>query len=272
MQTTAGQVNKFLAIASVERTGSTLLCSILRGTQMAGTPIEYLNIQTNNFARFREAHAVPRLKPHLRAIGRLRTMVGRRFPWRNIDWFDDSSWREYLEAIARVNVTPNGVFGLKMHWNQYERHMLALGVDVSLWGAPVSWVRITRENELRQAISFVRAAQTESWNSNMAANKDPHYDASAIIAALDRISHENAQWDAYFSANGITPLHITYEQLTREMDATIRLIMDHIGAHVDEVPPPATKSQSDELNAQWAQRFVAEHPEHAHRRAIPRTN
>ena len=262
---------RLLAIASTERTGSTLLCSILRATKAAGNPVEYLNIQTNTFATFRTRHHTPRIKATYLPIALARKATGR-FPWKDVSSFSRASFLDYLREVAEVNTTSNGVFGVKMHWNQYERHMLALGVDVSLWGAPVSWVRITRENELRQAISFVRAAQTESWNSNMAANKDPHYDAAAIIAALDRISHENAQWDAYFSANGITPLHVTYEQLTREMDATIRLIMDHIGAHVDEVPPPATKSQSDELNAQWAQRFVAEHPEHAHRRAIPRTN
>ncbi|NCU81782.1 MAG: hypothetical protein EBV51_07195 [Acidimicrobiia bacterium] len=42
-----------LAIASVHRTGSTLLCSILRATHMAGMPMEYLNIHTKNFTNFR---------------------------------------------------------------------------------------------------------------------------------------------------------------------------------------------------------------------------
>ena len=106
---------------------------------------------------------------------------------------------EISAKIAEVNTTSNGVFGVKMHWNQYKRHMLDLGVDVSLWGAPVSWLRITRENELRQAISFVRAAQTESWNSNMEVTREPRYDAQAIVAALDRIASENADWDRYFA-------------------------------------------------------------------------
>ena len=101
--------------------------------------------------------------------------------------------------------------------------------------------------------------------------REPRYDAQAIVAALNRIASENADWDRYFAEHSITPLHITYEQLTREMDATIRLVLDHVGAHVDVVPPPTTKSQSDALNAEWAERFVAEHPEHAHRRSIPRT-
>lgn len=262
---------RLLAIASVERTGSTLLCSILRATKAAGNPVEYLNIQTNNFATFRARHHVPRLTARAIPMAIARKATGR-YPWRDITSFDRASFLEYLHEVAAVNTTANGVFGVKMHWNQYKRHMLDLGVDVSVWGAPVSWLRITRENELRQAISFVRAAQTESWNSNMAVTSEPRYDAAAIVAALDRIASENADWDRYFAEHSITPLHITYEQLTREMDGTIRLVLAHVGAHVETVPPPTTKSQSDELNRQWADRFVAEHPEHAHRRSIARTN
>ena len=261
-------VNKFLAIASVERTGSTLLCSILRGTKMAGTPIEYLNIQTNNFARFRDTHGVPRLKPHLRGVGLLRTALGRRFPWRDISWFERSSWHEYLRAIARVNTTPNGVFGMKMHWNQYQRHMLSQGLDVHFWGAPVGWVRITRRDEIRQAISFVRAAQTESWNSNMDAKREPHYDAEAIRAALDRIEHENACWTTYFERIKVIPLHITFEELTDDTTNTIRRVMERIGVTIEDVPATRTRPQSDGINSEWARRFVEEHPHLAHRHDV----
>jgi LPS sulfotransferase NodH len=258
-------VARLLVIASVERTGSTLLCSILRGTQAAGTPIEYLNIQTNNFARFRQRHGVPSMKWYLRPLGKLRTLAGRRFPWRNVDWFSPGSWRAYLATIAEQRATANGVFGIKMHWNQYERHMLSRGLDVGFWAAPVSWVRITREDEIRQAISFVRADQTESWNSSMAVVREPVYDAEAITRALARIQHENDQWTHYFSEHGIAPLHITYEQLTRDTDTTIQAIMSFIEAPIEHVPPATTRSQSDGINAEWAHRFLHEHPEHAHR-------
>jgi LPS sulfotransferase NodH len=251
-----GRVSRLLAIASVERTGSTLLCSILRGTQAAGTPIEYLNIQTDNFARFRQRHGVPRLKWYLRPIGLMRTRMGRRFPWRNVHWFTTASWRRYLVAIADERATANGVFGIKMHWQD---------LNVEFWQAPVSWVRITREDEIRQAISFVRADQTESWNSSMAIKREPVYDAAAITRALNRIQHENDQWSQYFTDHGITPLHITYEQLTRDTESTIRSIMDFIGAPVDRVPAATTRSQSDGINTEWAARFLADHPHFAHR-------
>jgi LPS sulfotransferase NodH len=247
------ETRSFLAIASVERTGSTLLCSILRGTHLAGTPIEYLNIQTKNFERIRSECGQPKIKLTHRPIARVRKLTGR-YPWRDISYFSSTSWRRYLSAIAQQHTTLNGVFGVKMHWSQYKRHMLDMGVDASFWNVPVKWVRITREDELRQAISFVRAAQTESWNSNMATKADPVYDAD-----------ENSDWDVYFAQNNIAPLHITYEQLTRDMDATIRRVMSFIETPIDVVPEPQTKKQGDSINKEWAERFLTQYPEHAER-------
>jgi LPS sulfotransferase NodH len=256
--------DRLLVIASVERTGSTLLCSLLRQTHAAGTPVEYLNIQTNNFARFRQRYGVPRLRLRYRPIGWLRTRTGR-FAWRNIAWFEPSSFRQYLLAVARVNTTSNGVFGIKMHWNQYKRHMLDQNLSVDIWNVPVTWVRISRQDEIRQAISFVRAAQTNAWNSNMEIKRDPIYDGSSIVEALERIASENTDWNTYFERNDIQPLHITYEQLTRDMDATVRRVMDHVGVHIDEVPIPQTTQQSDSINNEWATRFVREFPQFAYR-------
>jgi LPS sulfotransferase NodH len=143
--------------------------------------------------------------------------------------------------------------------------MLDLDLNVDYWGVPVRWVRIMRQNEIRQAISFVRASQSESWNSNMEVQREPIYDGGAIVGALARIADENAQWQKYFIDNKIVPLDITYEQLTRDMDATVRLVMNHIDSPVDTVPAPQTKKQSDATSKEWADRFVLEHPEHAHR-------
>ena len=258
------ETKKLLVVASVERTGSTLLCSILRGTLAAGTPVEYLNIHTQNFVRFRDKYGVPEITLTRRPLSALRKLLGRS-AWRDISYFSHHSYLSYLTRLAEVNTTHNGVFGIKMHWNQYKRHMLDLGIDTNYWGVPVRWVRIMRQNEIRQAISFVRASQSESWNSNMEVQREPIYDGDAIKSALARIADENTQWQKYFVDNNIVPLDITYEQLTRDMDATVRLVMNHIDSPIDTVPAPQTKKQSDATSKEWAERFVLEHPEHAHR-------
>jgi LPS sulfotransferase NodH len=99
--------------------------------------------------------------------------------------------------------------------------------------------------------------------------REPIYDAAAIISALNRIAEENAEWDNYFAEEGIVPLHITYEQLTQNMDSTVRKVMAFIDSPVDVVPAPQTKKQSESTSRQWAERFVTEHPEHAHRLGTP---
>ncbi len=262
------ETKRLLVVASVERTGSTLLCSILRGTLAAGTPVEYLNIHTQNFVRFRDKYGVPTITPSLRPVSTIRKILGRS-EWRDISYFSRTSYLQYLTRLAEVNTTPNGVFGIKMHWNQYKRHMLDLDLDVNYWQVPVRWVRITRQDEVRQAISFVRAAQSESWNSNMEVQREPVYDSIAIVDALKRIADENTQWTKYFTDNKISPLSITYEQLTRDMDATVRKVMDFIDSPIDTVPAPQTKKQSDVTSKEWAELFLREHPEHAHRANVP---
>jgi LPS sulfotransferase NodH len=214
--------------------------------------------------RFRDKYGVPTITPSRRPISLIRKVLGRS-AWRDITYFSQRSYLAYLTRLAEVNTTQNGVFGIKMHWNQYKRHMLDQGIDTNYWGVPVRWVRIMRQNEIRQAISFVRASQSESWNSNMQVQREPVYDSDAIISALARIADENTQWQKYFVDNNIVPLEITYEQLTRDMDATVRLVMNHIDSPIDTVPAPQTKKQSDVTSKEWAERFVLEHPEYAHR-------
>jgi LPS sulfotransferase NodH len=226
--------------------------------------VEYLNIHTQNFVRFRDKYGVPTITQTRLPLSALRKLLGKS-AWRDISYFSHRSYLSYLTRLAEINTTQNGVFGIKMHWNQYKRHMLDLDLNVNYWGVPVRWVRIMRQNEIRQAISFVRASQSESWNSNMAVQREPIYDGDAIETALARISDENTQWQKYFVDNNIVPLDITYEQLTRDMDATVRLVMNHIDSPIDTVPAPQTKKQSDITSKEWAERFVLEHPEHAHR-------
>jgi len=256
--------DRILVIASVERTGSTLLCSVLRATGVAGNPIEYANIHTRNFQRLADELGAPRLRAGRRTIGRVRRAVGR-YPWRDVSWFEDGSFVDYLRAVAAARATPNGVFGVKVHWNQYRQHLLDLGLDAGSWGAPVSWVRLTRRNEVAQAVSFVRASQTRSWNSNMTVRAGATYDADAIEAALDRIADENESWDRYLGDIGAAPMRATFEELVGDLDGTVRRILATVSAEAAEIPAPQTKQQSDSSSREWIERFLAERPQHRHR-------
>jgi len=257
-------VRRVLAVASVQRTGSTLLCSILRATRAAGHPIEILNLHADNFTRLRSEIGDPNFSVRGRIEIAARKVL-RRAPTRHVGLYSRASFERYLHGVAARHVTDNGVFGLKVHWNQLVETMLNEGRDVDFWGAPVSWVRIRRSNEIRQAISYVRAAQTESWNSWMQERGEATYDETAIVAALAHIDAGNRGWEGYFAARGVTPLDVNFDELVRDRDATVRRVMATVGVKLDSVPAPTTKPQSDTQSAEWERRFLAARPEYASR-------
>jgi LPS sulfotransferase NodH len=257
-------VRRVLAIASVQRTGSTLLCSILRATGAAGHPIEILNLHADNFTRLRAEIGNPQFSLRGKIEIAARKAL-RRAPVRHVGLYSRASFERYLHGVAARHVTDNGVFGLKVHWNQLVDTMLNEGRDVDFWGAPVSWVRIRRSNEVRQAISYVRAAQTESWNSWMQERAEATYDEAAIVAALQHIETGNRGWDGYFAARGIAPLEVSFDELVRNRDAVVRRVMATVGVDLDVVPAPTTNPQSDTQSAEWERRFLAARPEYAPR-------
>jgi LPS sulfotransferase NodH len=108
---------------------------------------------------------------------------------------------------------------------------------------------------------LVRAEQSNQWNSNMSATNEPVYNEQEIVNALHTISSANKSWDQYFAEHQIDPLHLTYEQLTREMDITVRRIMAHINTPIENVPAPQTKRQSDGASAHWESQFLEARPE-----------
>src|SRR5215469_751994 len=90
-------------VCTEPRTGSTLLCDALAETGVAGRPDEYFFIPS------RETDAY-----WMRRLG-----------------IADQS--DYVDGVIREATTPNGVFGVKMHWAQVElfRGRLAAGLAKS---------------------------------------------------------------------------------------------------------------------------------------------
>ena len=79
-------------ICSTGRSGSTLLCSLLNNTGLMGVPHEYFHLSQHGKL----------------LIQRLITNHESR----------DVTMKEYLETVMQHRTTPNGVFGIKGHFNQ----------------------------------------------------------------------------------------------------------------------------------------------------------
>ncbi len=192
------------------------------------------------------------------------TVLGRPSEYLNTPWmrrfipdYPDDITRQ-IDIAKRLGTTTNGCFALKLHPWHFDR--LASAFDLSDLPNP-KFIFLDRKDTLGQAISLVRARQTEKFHSFAAQARQPEYDATQIGKALDEVILNKARWTRFFARNSIRPLRLSYEQFSSEPVATLT----KIAAFVDVIIPSdigqiqsRLSVQRDASNLAWRQRFVAE--------------
>ena len=144
----------------------------------------------------------------------------------------DASGDALIAAMTAHGRTRNGVFGIKLHWFQFElllRRLRALRVseggpnvsdDAALLGryfGSVRWVHLERSDTLRQAVSWYRAIHTDEW-WRVVGEPDPgrsvEYDFEAIKHLHYLLLDYRRAWRGWFDAHGDHVLRIGYEELS----------------------------------------------------------
>jgi LPS sulfotransferase NodH len=213
------ETKKVVAIISTPRCGSTYLCEVLKNTGKFGMPEEWIN---------------PRmLYEYMRLFG-----------------LKEINFQEYIEFLKAKTTTPNGVFSINFHIDQYislrknNVEMLRLEPDHTFY--------LYREDKLAQAISFAKAKITDQWNSHQRA-KAP--------ATLDQLSCANiyrslaklADMEDFYRANiqHLVTCEYSYEQICQG-EKSFREILDlcQIEHEAEDISKRALSIQRDELNAQ----------------------
>jgi trehalose 2-sulfotransferase len=256
-------VSSYLVCAT-QRSGSTLLCELLKGTGAAGCPEEFF-----------EATRGTGLPPHPRdyLVGLPRTGAGIRDDvspsdgplYSSLAGIDD--YRHHLERTFAWGTTANGVFGAKLMWNQlpelgalagelpeFARLTTAQLLERLFDGPRYIWV--SRGDKVRQAVSLWKALQTRSWRHGDAGDgrPAPQYRFEGIRHLVGRLESDDRGWRDFFSEHGLEPLAISYEDdLERDPDGTIRRVLSWLG-----VPAPEghktrqpLRRQSDALSDEW---------------------
>jgi trehalose 2-sulfotransferase len=246
-------------VLATPRSGSTLLGQALNATDLAGDPREHFGHKMGFWAR----------KWGTRGI------------------------RPFVARLLAERSTDNGVFGAKLlhaHLLHLERvaraepefaDMPLADILRELFPDP-RFFRITREDTVRQAISYWKAKQTGVWGQEEAragrtgqgrrravkgsrqTGKEPAYDYAGIAALLAEIEDGEAGIARFFADTGFAPMHVVYEQFVRDYEGTTRRMLDHLGI----VPPPdleigrpRTVKLADDTSEAWAARFRAERAE-----------
>jgi LPS sulfotransferase NodH len=219
-------------VCSTGRSGSTLLCALLAHSRVMGVPHEYFHLTE---------HARPLIE---------------RFQLARDGVVEPDS---YVAALRRWRTSPNGVFGIKAHFNQ-AAFMLELGIIQRHFRA-LKFVHVVRADVVAQAVSFSIADQTGQWSSLGEAAREPVYDARGIDDRLNHVLTQNAAWLRFFAINDIRPLTVCYEDLLGSVDAVCKGVCDFVGVATDHQFTLGTahiRRQGNDRNLEWCARFHRE--------------
>lgn len=230
------QCRRRYIVCSLQRTGSSLLCRALTDTGLAGQPLEFLH---------------PRMvKALLERFGRETTTVP-----------------EMMQFLERHRCTANGVFGVKVHFDQMERIDKNEGAAQRYLGRFDVAILVYRRDKLFQAISYERAIQSLYWEADKTdvlerARAWPvTYKPLAIAKHLVTFIQQEARWHSLLKQCGIPVLLVAYEDLVGDFPGRMQAIAGFIGdpdlAKVQFADPPHQKL-SDAINEEWAARFLAD--------------
>ena len=231
-------------LCATPRSGSTLLCGLLRSSSVAGYPESWFRAQNR--------------ADWAREWGILREDGG-------------CDWGDYLRAAVAAGTAGTGVFGLRLMWNMLaelvaDQGGAAPGKQAALLAetfGPLRFVYLHRRDLVAQAISRHRAEASGTWHLGNEAALHPteaRYDFVRIMGYLREAEADNAAWEAWFAANGLAPLRVVYEDLAEAPQATALRVLADLGLRLPKERSlyAANRRMADAVSADWAARFRAE--------------
>jgi len=230
-------------ISTTPRTGSSLLSEALEFTGISGKPREYFEAEYEK------------------------------------DWsarLGISGHSDYIEKLMAAGMTPNGVFGAKVHWHQFV-HLHAklrsiLGGDLSEVDRlrrtfpDLKYIFLTRRDKVEQAVSYFRAQRTDVWHVvrpdalavERAAAASVTFDPERIDHWVRQFAADEESWCRFFEATEIEPFEVVYEEFLANYESTVREILSYlnIAAPADlSVLPPRLNKLADQVSHDWVSRY-----------------
>lgn len=250
----AGGRYQSYVICTAPRSGSTLFCSLLAASRIAGNPKSYFHEPSV------ESWAAELTAPPP----------------------NEGSTDDYLRAVVAAAVAEGtngtGLFGLRLQRHSFDFFLAQLALlhpgpmsDAARFRAAFGrtlFIHLTRADKVAQAVSCVKAQQTGLWHrapdgseiERLKAHQDPVYDGAALRRCHDEMVEADRQWLAWFQREGIQPLSLTYDALSADPRAVLRHTLRalDLDESVAEGVAVGVAKLSDETNRDWARRLRSE--------------
>jgi LPS sulfotransferase NodH len=199
--------------------------------------------------------------------------------WEDSEWARSqgvSSRQDYVDLVRATGSTENGVLGVKLMWNYFPEVLSRLGElpghaqlsPAALLSAVfprLRYVWITRNDQVRQAVSWAVAAQTNIYSAAQLEHRipeqQPRYDFELIDNLHRLVLEGEAGWRAHFDDCGVEPLRVVYEDLVDDYEGTAVRVLGFLGLSPLKPALEGERTmvrQATALNDEWARRYVAE--------------
>jgi LPS sulfotransferase NodH len=232
-------------ICTTPRSGSWLLADCLDQTGLAGRPQEYFM----NHVAFHPDWGVP----HRENLG------------------------DYLEFVRAEATTENGVCGFKLHWSQL-RHLATVvgsGIDdtetafdwLAQEFAPLTVIRLSRVDKLRQALSYHRALSDQQWwrLAGDDARKRPFRapDPEQVDHLCRLLEKHDRRWDELIATACGAVCRLTYEQLVADLRWRVCDCLLALGVPYQDAEDaaaairPGLVKQADERTDLWVHEYIS---------------
>jgi trehalose 2-sulfotransferase len=249
-------------VCATQRSGSTLLCELLKGTEVAGVPDEFFEAlrSTGRPRQSRQYFEDP-------TVAHLAARLATTDPGTPEQLGDFEGWFPY--ALQR-GTSNNGVFGAKMMWNYFDDFRARLRELPGLHDAPfddalnavfpkLRIVFVRRRDKVSQAVSLWKAIQTQQWRDEVdqpAESSRAEYDYQALRHLVSELHRWDARWEDWFHATGREPVRVIYEEFVDARAATVGRVLDALGIAPREGGGKGPmRRQADTLSQDWVVRF-----------------
>jgi LPS sulfotransferase NodH len=240
------ELASYYLICATPRTGSSLLCRLLDSTGVAGHPESWFRRQDKRGFAVR---------------------------WGITDPPDGAfGHADYFRAAAAAGSTANGVFAARIMWGTMDEvtgHLAPLypahrGSRAALLSAAFGrarFVYLRRGDMVAQAVSLLRAEQTDVWFETAGERQEPTgqpgFDLTQVRERVRLIEDHNTAWEQWFAAEGIHPYPVLYEELDADPVRTASGVLDFLKLDLPAGREITVRHRrlADELNAQWAETY-----------------
>ena len=233
------KLKKKYIILSSPRTGSTMLASALYNSGVAGAPFEYFH---KNLLALRNN---PERRPN--------------------------ELNQYLEEMIARRTSPNGYFGMKLHFGQFEylfgANPVATEIGVKFISEFDKHILIYRRDKILQAVSALLASEAKIWSRTslerdqlLGRSIEPD-DVVGISSALNAYVKSDQAWRKVLKSANVKFMDVAYEDLCDRPEQEMKRVYDYLEIEMpSEIPAhfPTEKLTNIELTNELKQRFLEE--------------